>query len=47
MLTQTTIQAASARPATARIPAVPSMVSHPLGGSIELMGAAMPFARNV
>lgn len=51
MLTQTTIQAASARPATrpatARTPAVPSMVSHPLGGPIELMGAAMSFARNV
>ena len=47
MLTQTTIHAASARPATARTPAVPSMVSHPLGGSIDLMGAAMSFARNV
>ena len=46
MLTQTTIHAASARPATAR-PPVPSMVSHPLGGPIELMGASMSFARNV
>jgi CRP-like cAMP-binding protein len=46
MLTQTMIHAASARPATAR-GAVPSVVSHPLGGSIELMGASMSFARNV
>jgi CRP-like cAMP-binding protein len=48
MLTQTTINAASARPATARgISAVPSVVSHPLSGPIELMGASMSFARNV
>src|SRR6266540_3983872 len=46
MLTQSTIHAASARPATAR-GAVPPVVSHPLGGSIELMGASMSFARNV
>jgi CRP/FNR family transcriptional regulator, nitrogen fixation regulation protein len=47
MLAQTTIQAPSsglsARPATR---AVPPTGSHTLGGSIELMGASMPFARN-
>jgi CRP/FNR family transcriptional regulator, nitrogen fixation regulation protein len=47
MLTQTTIHAASARHATARATAaVPAVVSRPLSGSIDMMGASMSFARN-
>ena len=45
MLMQTTIHAASARPATAR-GAVPTVASHGLNGPIEMMGASMSFARN-
>jgi CRP/FNR family transcriptional regulator, nitrogen fixation regulation protein len=45
MLTQTTIDAASARPATAR-GTLPTVVSRGLGGPIEMMGASMSFARN-
>jgi CRP/FNR family transcriptional regulator, nitrogen fixation regulation protein len=45
MLTQTTIHAASVRPATARAP-VPMVAPHGLSGPIEMMGASMSFARN-
>src|SRR5947209_3812306 len=46
MLTQTTIHGASSRQTGRGTPAVPTVGIHALGGSIELMGASMSFARN-
>jgi CRP/FNR family nitrogen fixation transcriptional regulator len=47
MLTQTTIQSASARPMIGRgTPAVPPPVPRVFGGWLELLGVPMSFARN-
>ncbi len=47
MLTQTTVPiAVRTRPATLGRPTVSPAAYHPLGGTIDLMGAQMPFSRN-
>jgi len=47
MLTQTARRSGlNIRTATTGQPTIPPVASHDLGGSIELMGAQMPFARN-
>ena len=47
MLTQTIAQNSSSRSSTVRaMRGMPAPVAHGVSGSIEMMGAAMPFARN-